>query len=583
MTDNPSTLELKSVHELLDGKFQFEIPDYQRGYRWTKQNVEDLLKDFKEFLNSDPKEGEFYCLQPLVVKADESTGNYEVIDGQQRLTTLHLILSFVEAENNTSKFSINYEKRKCSRCFLEEIKNKYEGKEKDKNIDFFHMSRAYQCIVDWFNGEDENRKEKFKNLLRNGKGGEVKFIWYEVQQEEKPKDLFTRLNAGKVPLSNADLAKAWLLKHLPQEQQFRVTNEWEHIHTALSEESFWAFIQPEKWKPEHKLELMLALSLLSYYKVESESKVTPNERDPHNLFRKLQKEVKNRNTAETAWQNLLSTFYVLQHWYQDHSLYHIMGYLIKFHRGSVSLSQIEDLISDYTKTPKSEFIKAKKEKIKGNLESEYNSEYNKDWKEIIEEVEYGDGNDRTIKKILWLFNIALHLKGPHPYRRFNFLAAAKTNWDIEHIHATATNLEGKTKAQKEWMESAKEFIKSRNDLPEEKDGLLNEINYWIDKPENQGFNELVQEILKHLHMNSEASNSLGNLTLLPSKINISIKNKLFPIKREKIMEADKNGEYFPLGSLQVFFKYYSSAEDEILVALEQKRPGELFYGNPGVH
>ena len=59
-------IELKSVSELLGMKFF--IPSYQRGYRWTEQQVKDLLEDIWEFTKKKKQEYEFYCLQPLVVK-----------------------------------------------------------------------------------------------------------------------------------------------------------------------------------------------------------------------------------------------------------------------------------------------------------------------------------------------------------------------------------------------------------------------------------------------------------------------------------------------------------------------------------
>ena len=63
-------IELKSVSELLGMKFF--IPSYQRGYRWTEQQVKDLLNDIWEFsLKENKRNGEFYCLQPLVVKSKD--------------------------------------------------------------------------------------------------------------------------------------------------------------------------------------------------------------------------------------------------------------------------------------------------------------------------------------------------------------------------------------------------------------------------------------------------------------------------------------------------------------------------------
>ena len=97
-------IDLKSVKELLG--MHFFIPSYQRGYRWTKQQVLDLLNDIKGFAEKKKDEYEFYCVQPLVVKLmdnkEKEQNNlntnedwYEVIDGQQRLTTIYLILELL--------------------------------------------------------------------------------------------------------------------------------------------------------------------------------------------------------------------------------------------------------------------------------------------------------------------------------------------------------------------------------------------------------------------------------------------------------------------------------------------------------
>src|SRR5438552_322948 len=83
---------LKTVNDLrvnaADQSFRYRIPAYQRGYRWTSQQVTQLLEDIRDFAQRDnPQPEEFYCLQPLVLKA-HGDGSYEVVDGQQRLTTL---------------------------------------------------------------------------------------------------------------------------------------------------------------------------------------------------------------------------------------------------------------------------------------------------------------------------------------------------------------------------------------------------------------------------------------------------------------------------------------------------------------
>ena len=105
---NETILEVIPVYDLL-GK-NFFVPSYQRGFRWTEQQVNELLEDIWEFSNIKNKsENEFYCLQPIVIKEcdDERKRRnnldgtwYEVIDGQQRLTTLTILLRAIVARLN---------------------------------------------------------------------------------------------------------------------------------------------------------------------------------------------------------------------------------------------------------------------------------------------------------------------------------------------------------------------------------------------------------------------------------------------------------------------------------------------------
>lgn len=80
-----SYLVIKSINDLLGNDFY--VPSYQRGYRWTPIQVTELLTDIWDFHRKPGKiPEEFYCLQPIVVKLNN--GEWELIDGQQRLTTI---------------------------------------------------------------------------------------------------------------------------------------------------------------------------------------------------------------------------------------------------------------------------------------------------------------------------------------------------------------------------------------------------------------------------------------------------------------------------------------------------------------
>lgn len=76
----------------------FSIPHYQRGYRWTDKEVEALLNDLLAFAKSDTREAS-YCLQPLVLQ-EIADGQIRVVDGQQRLTTLAIILQSLGVETH---------------------------------------------------------------------------------------------------------------------------------------------------------------------------------------------------------------------------------------------------------------------------------------------------------------------------------------------------------------------------------------------------------------------------------------------------------------------------------------------------
>ena len=212
-----STLELKSIAELQD--LAFFIPDYQRGYRWTRQQVEDLLNDILEF--SQKENAGIYCLQPLVVvrkSSDEQlldkihqandlsevkrllNGQWEVVDGQQRLTTIRLILEVLQ---HPRFYDIKYATREKSAEFLNKIARQDTTQENEDNIDYHHISQAVIVIREWM---EKKNTEKFLSVLLK----QVKFIWYETQ-EENPKEVFTRLNIGKISLTNAELVKALLL------------------------------------------------------------------------------------------------------------------------------------------------------------------------------------------------------------------------------------------------------------------------------------------------------------------------------------------------------------------------------------
>ena len=97
-------IDLKAVSEL-DG-LTFHIPSQQRGYKWTSENVTELLDDLLDFeINSSQK---LYCMQPLaLVECNEN--EFELLDGQQRLTTIYLIKKYLELSDE-EMYALKFER-----------------------------------------------------------------------------------------------------------------------------------------------------------------------------------------------------------------------------------------------------------------------------------------------------------------------------------------------------------------------------------------------------------------------------------------------------------------------------------------
>ena len=263
-------LELEPIAEILQKNFF--VPGYQRGYRWTEQQVRALLNDITNFTPvqiEKSNEKTWYCLQPIVVKAcDESKKAkhkldpakkwYEVIDGQQRLTTIYMIGHYINemwrGEDKDPEIQLAYETRDGSTRFLSDLKVKLKEVDIEfSNIDYFHISTAYKTINDWVkNKENKNfLKDNFIDKFINN----TKMIWYESGEKDSIK-IFTRINSGKIPLTNAELIKALFLnsKNFVEAdvdlKQLQIATEWDIIEYAMQDESFWYFINEKEEETE---------------------------------------------------------------------------------------------------------------------------------------------------------------------------------------------------------------------------------------------------------------------------------------------------------------------------------------------
>lgn len=567
-----NNLKLISINDLLGMKFH--IPTYQRGYRWQEQQVIDLLNDILEFKeNKSRTQEEIYCIQPLVVKfRDKVTldsikeansidevksilkGSWDVIDGQQRLTTIHILLSYLEPKL-PNKYSIEYathrndcnddnipgSKELLDSLHEEAFRNSDDyGKIKDSNIDYFHICQTYQVVSKWF---DEHKVDKagFLSVLKS----KVQFIWYETEEAD-PIRVFTRLNIGKIALTDSELIKALFLNKANfgdtnsesvRLQQIEVASEWDKIEYALQNEEFWLFLHEVGWSKPTRIDFIFDLirekkDYGAYDKLGH---------DEHKTFRYFYEHFKNNKSEIDAewirktWKKVKTYYQIFEEWYNNLEFYHYVGFLI--HHGE-KLDKLIELYKNDKNSFKGKLIELIKTKLKNCSD--------------LERVYGEDGEKKTeCRPLLILFNIQsvinenLELIKDEKYKlgtfyKFPFHLFKKEGkkkngkgWEVEHIASNSGDNLDNEKNQKAWLASVAYCLPPTSELK------VN-INDFI--TQNKGdFKSLVEEITK-LDINPLTGidkQKVWNYALLDSSTNEEYHNDPFPIKRICLLSKEQ--------------------------------------------
>ena len=524
----------------------FYVPDYQRGYRWGKTEVEALLNDVYEYGGKPKKaENESYCLQPVVVR--NLGDKYELIDGQQRLTTLYLIYVYMNKASggfmSEPRFSISYETREESADFL----NNPDESKKETNIDFFFIYNAYQTIADWFQS-----KGKIQSTLTNiNKYLDecVKIIWYEVPDTENSANLFTRLNIGKIPLTSSELVKALFLKNESENsiRQEELSLEWDNIEKELHNEDFWGFLTNSE-TDNYPTRIDLVLDLIS--------RKTVYDKETYSTFFYFDKKYKEGSSLEDIWSEIQHHFLTLKEWFYDHDFYHKIGYLIASNSKS-----LVDILDSYTDKSKTSFRMYLEESIKESIN------FQKPHNELDYEHDYN-----AIKRLLLLFNVESVRQIDGKKRRFPFDRHKRENWSLEHIHAQHSQGLQTNEKVKEWLNAHIKSLESldstgQNELISDMKSLVKEIE---DNPKTtkvkEKFEPIQQNVVAALSPadeDSEYIHQLSNMALLSSGQNSAVSNYTFDAKRNLILEMDKKGLYIPFCTKMVFLKYYSNDDTNL--------------------
>ena len=576
-----NTIELLSIEQLnTHPELEvFYVASYQRGYRWGQEEVEYLLNDIND-IAIDKK----YCIQPLAVIARENK-TWELIDGQQRTTTLFLIQTvlkncfFIQTE---PYYGLDYNTRLSTKDFLNALREddilkdfliniriddipkknldvaledkwgEFIKSNQDKdNIDNYHLFKAYLIINQWlFPRTREERLAFYKKLTE-----QTYVIWHPVTIEQEGiqtiEDFFINMNAGKIKLTSAELIKALFIIDIEKSddpwdvrdfKKKKLANEWDSIENELHNNTFWYFITntTEQEYPTRIGKLFDidckkangASELFSYYQY-SKGK----ERGGENL----------------DWKKIKQIYQRLKEWYDDVEIYHLIGYII-----NAKFMTLEDII---VKTENKTKLKIKdffKQTIKDNFAQEKTKDKQRYQVYALDKLHYEDSYAEC-KNTLLLYNIKL-IERTFPNQRFPFdlYQDPETQWSIEHIHPQNPQLLKSKEDAEEWLNDYEERFKEEDEESENN----TKIAELKQKLHNLKDSTLTIELSNQLKEFSDTVNDalglhlIGNQALLDKATNSKIGNKGFLKKRSLILDAstNTNGTYIPLATINNFLK-----------------------------
>lgn len=544
------------------------IPAYQRGYRWTTLHVEALLEDLDNFLKRSEEPGaknEAYCLQPIVVVAQQDPDGkriWEIVDGQQRLTTLYILLKYL----NEKRFDISFEKRRKSDEFLRNLSSSTLD---DNEPDYHFMSDAYRCIQKWFEAKTETDlsydKRFWVKLMSN-----VQVIWYDVELlpnsskslEEQKIDIFNRLNIGKIPLEDAELVRALLMSKVDAKserekliRQAEFSNEWYEIEHWLQQPEQWLFLTDKKYANH----IQLIFELMAHNK-NSEN---------YSTFKWFEKQIQDSKDpvckASKLWHEVKEYFAYFRFWFSDRDIYHYVGFLL-----AANLSKLEELI-EYSKEDKHSFAKKLKQLIANYLESIN-----------LDELSY-ENDQEELKRILLLFNvlsvnaIKANKQSRFPFNLYNEIKQGK-KWSLEHIHAQQSQdpLQ-KDKVIRDWisdtLRSIRRISSIEKGIDDEGNIIVTNLKPMIEellqlsktpldeKVDEDRFN-LVRAQIVNAFDSESTKHLLDNMALLSCPDNSRLNNAIFPVKRDRVIEMELEGRFIPPCTRNVFLKIYSKADTQ---------------------
>lgn len=592
-------LRLRKIQELKH--LHFFVDAYQRGYKWTKHQVVALLEDIDAFEPQYPED--YYCLQPVVVKKQtiDEQENLELIDGQQRLTTIYIILAYL---TNKSFFKLCYKTRKESSIFLNQhifqledcVDKTFDDYVKNhpqlNNIDNYYFFSAYQAVQDWFLKKQKTSldiRDKWMQKLLHA----TKVIWY---QPESPVDegddkkqsiaIFQRINQGKISLTNAELLKALFLHALkdPKEgttaetfkiKQSEMANQWDMIEHALQNPDFWAFVCPHDQSNVYtRIELLF--DLISEKFVSSKSTVRWNtlaKKQEYYTFQYFADQLQNNqhHKVTALWKTIQQGFYRLNEWFSHDESYHLIGFIV-----GQKIKTITELWAIAHQDSKREAFQLKlKQIIAQHIRQCFGQTSSAEHQQpiIFEHLHYDDKTSHIISLLL-LLNIDLHRQQGTRFP-FKLYYAPNKIWSLEHIHAQKSKIAENTNPQ-HWYNEQRDILlhMSTHDLThDQKEQLLNTLEMCHSEPTRENrqlYFDLQQQYLKNFL--EQRTHQLDNLCLLDKRDNSVLSNKGFYDKRQVVMQLQKTERRFiPIATQWAFAKYFNPDVEDFTIWNQKDR------------
>jgi hypothetical protein len=250
--------EERTIDGILTEQICYEIPPYQRPYSWKKEHVQQFLEDIWEAYEVSDKE---YFIGSLIAIEKEKNQRYEVVDGQQRLTTLNLIFARLRdhIKNEAAKQELGKRilprnvltgEAETPRLILRKSDQTFFRKHvleaqpitfKEKNIDApqQRIAENLDLIDEFFKDKNEQSLKLFANYILKT----VFVVFVNTDSWKSAYRLFNVLNARGLSLSNADLIKNELFSLLGThiEKSYELEDRWIEIEQELGVDRLDAF------------------------------------------------------------------------------------------------------------------------------------------------------------------------------------------------------------------------------------------------------------------------------------------------------------------------------------------------------